>query len=133
MPNRLSPTGSELFIIINSNTDWKVLRYLHDWCQISKAIDIATDYFEIGSFPSLGNEWQKVDKIRIHEGRVPDFRAIRDNDLEQIDEAKRLLYVSITRARRFLMYVTDEEHYKNRPNRFILKEHLDLPRYDALF
>ena len=65
MPNRTSPTGSELFIVDNSDTDWKVLRYLHDWCQISKAIDIATGYFEIGSLLSLKDEWQKIDKIRI--------------------------------------------------------------------
>jgi hypothetical protein len=44
MPNRTSPTGSELFIVDNSGTDWKVLLYLHDWCQISKAVDIATWY-----------------------------------------------------------------------------------------
>ena len=49
MPNRTSPTGVELFIVDNSDTDWKVLRYLHYWCRISKAIDIATGYFEIGS------------------------------------------------------------------------------------
>lgn len=60
MPNRTSPTGSELFIVDNSDTDWKVQRYLHDWCQISKAIDIATGYFEIGSLLSLEDEWQKV-------------------------------------------------------------------------
>jgi SNF2 family DNA or RNA helicase len=65
MPTRTSPTGSELFIVDNSDTDWKVVRYLHDWCQISKAIDIATGYFEIGSLLALEDEWQKVDKIRI--------------------------------------------------------------------
>jgi hypothetical protein len=37
MPNRTSKSGSELFIVDNSDVDWKVLRYLHDWCQISKA------------------------------------------------------------------------------------------------
>lgn len=42
MPNRTSSTGSELFIVDNSDTDWKVLKYLHDWCRISKAVDIAT-------------------------------------------------------------------------------------------
>jgi hypothetical protein len=51
MPNRTSLTGSELFIVDNSITDWKVLKYLHDWCRISKAIDIATGYFEIGALP----------------------------------------------------------------------------------
>jgi hypothetical protein len=42
MPRRSSPTGSELFIVDNSEEDWKVLRYLNDWCQLSKSIDIAT-------------------------------------------------------------------------------------------
>src|ERR1022692_1750130 len=65
MPRRSSSTGSELFIVDNSEEDWKVLRYLHDWCQLSKAIDIATAYFEIGSLLALQDEWQKVDKIRI--------------------------------------------------------------------
>ena len=66
MPKREShKVGSELFIVDNSADDWKALRYLHDWCQISKAIDIATGYFEIGALLGLGQEWQKVDKIRI--------------------------------------------------------------------
>src|ERR1700686_3680829 len=65
MPTRKSTAGSELFIVDNSDVDWKVLRYLHDWCQISKAIDIATGYFEIGSLLGLNGEWQKVDQIRI--------------------------------------------------------------------
>src|SRR3954471_17883374 len=65
MPKRLSPTGSELFIVDNSDTDWKALRYLRDWCQLSKAIDVATGYFEIGSLLALKGEWRKVDQIRI--------------------------------------------------------------------
>jgi superfamily II DNA or RNA helicase/HKD family nuclease len=65
MPRRSSATGSELFIVDNSNEDWKVLRYLNDWCQLSKSIDIATGYFEIGSLLALKDEWQKVDQFRI--------------------------------------------------------------------
>jgi superfamily II DNA or RNA helicase len=65
MPRRSSSVGSELFIVDNSDEDWKVLRYLHDWCQLSKSIDIATAYFEIGSLLALADEWQKVDAIRI--------------------------------------------------------------------
>ncbi|MCE9544002.1 MAG: DEAD/DEAH box helicase family protein [Planctomycetia bacterium] len=53
MPRRTSQSGSELFIVDNSDEDWKVLRYLHDWCQLSKAIDIASGYFEIGSLLAL--------------------------------------------------------------------------------
>ena len=65
MPKRTSKTGSELFIVDNSDDDWKVQRYLHDWCQLSKAIDVATGYFEIGGLLGLKDEWQKVDAIRI--------------------------------------------------------------------
>lgn len=65
MPKRYSTSGSELFIVDNSDDEWKVVRYLHDWCQISKTIDIATGYFEIGSFLALQDEWKKLDKIRI--------------------------------------------------------------------
>jgi superfamily II DNA or RNA helicase/HKD family nuclease len=65
MPKKISSSGSELFIVDNSDQDWKVLRYLHDWCQISDKIDIATAYFEIGALLALKDEWQKVDHIRI--------------------------------------------------------------------
>ncbi len=65
MPKKTSTTGSELFIVDNSEEDWKVVRYLHDWCQLSKSVDIATGYFEIGALLALKDEWQKVDKIRI--------------------------------------------------------------------
>ncbi|MER9209172.1 helicase-related protein [Mesorhizobium sp. M0771] len=66
MPKRSShKTGSELFIVDNSADEWKALRYLRDWCQLSKAIDIATGYFEIGALLALEGEWQKVGKIRI--------------------------------------------------------------------
>ena len=60
MPKKTSKTGSELFIVDNSEKDWKVVKYLHDWCQIAKSIDIATGYFEIGSLLVLKDEWQKV-------------------------------------------------------------------------
>ena len=66
MPKRSSHrVGSELFIVDNSEDDWKALRYLRDWCQLSKQIDVATGYFEVGSLLALDGEWQKVKKIRI--------------------------------------------------------------------
>lgn len=65
MPKKTSIAGSELFIVDNSEDDWKALRYLHDWCDISKAIDVATGYFEIGALLALEGQWQKVDKFRV--------------------------------------------------------------------
>ena len=66
MPSRQSDrSGGELFIVDNSDEEWKVQKYLREWCQLSKSIDIATGYFEIGALLALEAEWQKVDNIRI--------------------------------------------------------------------
>jgi len=65
VPKRKSKSGSDLFIVDNSDQDWKVLKYLHDWCQLSKSIDVATGYFEIGGLLALNDEWQKIDQLRI--------------------------------------------------------------------
>src|ERR1017187_6812243 len=89
MPRRSSPTGSELFIVDNSEEDWKVLRYLHDWCQISKSIDVATGYFEIGALLALKDQWQKVDHIRILMGDEVSLRtkSTFENALKRITDA----------------------------------------------
>src|SRR5690348_8435504 len=58
-------TGADLFIVDNSDSDWKVLNYLREWTEISNEFDICTGYFEIGSLLALDGEWQKVSKIRI--------------------------------------------------------------------
>ncbi len=58
-------TGSVLFIVDNSDQDWKVRNYLSDWCDLSQAIDIATGYLEIGALLCLKEKWQSVDRIRI--------------------------------------------------------------------
>lgn len=59
------PKGGELFIVDNSDSDWKGLRYLQDWTEIARAFDIATGYFDIGALTALDGRWQKLDKIRI--------------------------------------------------------------------
>jgi len=41
--------GSDLFIVDNSDSDWKVKNYLHEWTDLAHKFDIATGYFEIGS------------------------------------------------------------------------------------
>lgn len=75
MPKRASTTGSELFIVDNSEEDWKAVRYIRDWCAISEAIDIATGYFEIGSLLALEEHWQQVDSIRILMGDEVSLRT----------------------------------------------------------
>ncbi len=58
-------SASELFIVDNSDSEWKVRNYLTDWCELSKTIDIATGYFEIGALLALKDKWQQVDSIRL--------------------------------------------------------------------
>ena len=66
MPKRTSAkSGSELFIVDNTDDEWQALRYLRDWCQISRSIDVASAYFEIGSLLGLDGEWQRVDEMRV--------------------------------------------------------------------
>ena len=60
-----SRKGADVFIVDNSDEEWKVLRYLRDWCRHAETLDIATGYFEIGSLLGLKDEWQKIDRIRI--------------------------------------------------------------------
>ena len=70
-------SASELFIVDNSDSDWKVRSYLSDWCDLSSAIDIATGYFEIGALLSLKEQWQKVDKIRLLMGDEVSYKTKR--------------------------------------------------------
>ncbi|RKY06377.1 MAG: hypothetical protein DRP56_07535, partial [Planctomycetota bacterium] len=57
--------GGDLFIVDNSDADWKVRNYLHEWADIASRFDIATGFFEIGSLLDLDGHWQKLEKIRI--------------------------------------------------------------------
>nr|WP_272212719.1 phospholipase D-like domain-containing protein [Marinicella sp. W31]MDC2878630.1 phospholipase D-like domain-containing protein [Marinicella sp. W31] len=54
-----------MFIVDNSDEDFKASRYLRDWCEFSRQFDIASGFFEIGALLELDGEWQKLDKIRI--------------------------------------------------------------------
>ncbi len=54
-----------LYVVDNSSYEQTVKRYLTEWCQVSKQMDIATGYFEIGGLLDLDQNWQKLDKIRI--------------------------------------------------------------------
>ena len=57
--------SNDLYIVDNSAEDLSVKKYLSEWCQVSKQMDIATGYFEIGGLLTLDSDWQKLDKIRI--------------------------------------------------------------------
>jgi DNA helicase II / ATP-dependent DNA helicase PcrA len=63
-----------------------------------------------------GREYQAIAIIDLHEGRIPNYQARTEAEIE---EAKRLFYVGVTRAKRFLIYVTDASRERNTPSRFL--------------
>src|SRR5205823_4406583 len=54
-----------LFIVDNADGGRDGLGYLREWCEIARAFDIATGYFEVGALLALDGDWQKLDKVRI--------------------------------------------------------------------
>lgn len=56
---------TKLYTVDNSTEGQSVKTYLKDWCSVSKQMDIATGYLEIGGLLELDKDWQKLDKIRI--------------------------------------------------------------------
>jgi superfamily II DNA or RNA helicase len=66
MPSNDQRPRDDLFIVDNSDSDWKALDYLREWAQVPhSSLDIATGYFEIGSLLKLDGDWQRLEKIRV--------------------------------------------------------------------
>ncbi|MEH2592986.1 ATP-dependent helicase [Bradyrhizobium sp. AZCC 1721] len=63
-----------------------------------------------------GREFDAIAMIDLHNGRIPFFRA---ETQEQIEEARRLFYVGITRAKRYLLYGIDRTDLRNAPSPFL--------------
>jgi superfamily II DNA or RNA helicase len=89
---RTDSGGRDLFIVDNSVSGWKGLRYLEEWTSIAKSFDIATGYFEIGALLELDGKWQRLDKIRIlmgadttHRTRALLLEAIRSQASGKLD------------------------------------------------
>jgi soluble cytochrome b562 len=93
--------GSDLFIVDNSDSDWKVKNYLHEWTDLAHKLDIATGYFEIGSLLALDGQWQKLEKIRILMGD------------EVSKHTKKALLAGVETAKQILDSSIDKEKEKN--------------------
>jgi hypothetical protein len=75
LPDDRRKQGGELFIVDNSDADWKVKRYLSEWADIAHSFDIATGFFEIGALLELNGHWQKLQKLRILMGNEVSMRT----------------------------------------------------------
>jgi len=75
LPDDRRKQGGELFIVDNSDADWKVKRYLKEWADIAHSFDIATGFFEIGALLELNGHWQKLQKLRILMGNEVSMRT----------------------------------------------------------
>ncbi len=64
-----------------------------------------------------GREFEAVAIINANDGHIP-FFAIQD-DQGKVAEAQRLFYVGITRAKQFLLVLSDQVNWRNTPSRFI--------------
>ena len=116
-------SGRELFIVDNSDADWKVRSYLSEWCDLSNAIDIATGYFEIGALLCLKDKWQNVDRIRVLMG----------------DEVSRRTKRAFTEGLRKITDRLDQSLESEKPETTFLKEFpgsskaCTLARFSAVF
>ena len=88
------PAGRGLFIVDNSVSGWTGLRYLKEWSSISRAFDVATGFFEIGSLLALDSKWQGLEKIRVlmgtettHRTRKALLNAVRARAIETLDKS----------------------------------------------
>jgi DNA helicase II / ATP-dependent DNA helicase PcrA len=70
-----------------------------------------------------GLEFEAVALIGLHDGQIPNRRS---QTADEIDENRRLFYVAITRAKKYLLYVTDQGRSTNIPSRFLGVEGLNI-------
>ena len=103
--NNIKRSGGDLFIVDNSDTDWKVMQYLREWADIASKFDIATGYFEIGALLALDGQWQKLEQIRILMGDQVSMRTKRAM-LQGIEKAKMILDDSLEKEKEVNDFLT---------------------------
>jgi DNA helicase-2/ATP-dependent DNA helicase PcrA len=65
---------------------------------------------------SKGREFDAVALVGVNEGRIPHFSSTTAAEFE---EARRLFYVGITRAKKLLLIASDQMHHRDMPSRYI--------------
>ena len=54
-----------LYIVDNIGETNTVRQYLSEWCGISRQMDVATGYFDVGGLLAVDQKWQMLEKVRI--------------------------------------------------------------------
>lgn len=80
----------------------------------SRALRLSTIHY------AKGREYDAVAIIGLRKGSFPHYRA------EDIEAEKRLFYVGVTRARKFLMYVAETDSWGNPPSPFLGSDGVDI-------
>lgn len=93
--------SDNIYIVDNTTVDQSAKKYLSEWCDISRQMDICTGYLEIGGLLSIDNQWQKLDKIRIILGN-----EVTKRTKDVIDAVVKALLNKIKES-------IDKEHEKN--------------------
>jgi DNA helicase-2/ATP-dependent DNA helicase PcrA len=65
---------------------------------------------------SKGREYDAAALVCVNEGRIPHFTS-RTKD--EFDEARRLFYVGVSRARKFLLIASDQQDRRDQPSRYL--------------
>ncbi len=105
MADKEKPKGGDLFIVDNSESDWKVRNYLHEWADIASRFDIATGYFEIGALLALDGKWQQLENIRILMGDEVSRRT-KNALIEGLENIKTILDDSIEAEKDSNLFLT---------------------------
>ncbi len=105
MAQRRKTDSGDLFIVDNSDSDWKVVNYLHEWSDIASRMDVATGFFEIGALLALDSQWQKLEHIRIMMGDEVSQRT-RNALLESKEKITEILDNSIETEKEKNLFLT---------------------------
>lgn len=57
--------ADEIFIVDNRTVAASGLQLLRDWASNARTLDVATGYFDVGSFLAMEGCWQSTEKIRV--------------------------------------------------------------------
>lgn len=106
--------AKNLYIVDNMSERKSVKQYLADWCAISKQMDVAAGYFDIGGLLAIDQHRQKLEKMRIILGDEVTLRT--QNALEEavnrfVEGMERFVHSRKSSSKLWLNYTPGFRHY----------------------